>query len=78
MNFKNVCYCHLLFCIVFACNCILAAPHNGDEFNLRQPDGRYVVVKVWGDEFYQRVESIDGYTLIRDPENSWIWMVTFL
>lgn len=29
-------------------------------------------VKVWGDEFYQRVESLDGYTLTRDEQTGWI------
>ena len=51
---------------------VTAAPHNGDLFKLKQPDGTFVEVKVWGDEFYQRVESLDGYTLIRDPKTRWI------
>jgi M6 family metalloprotease-like protein len=49
----------------------VAAPVNGDEFRLKQPDGSFVPVKVWGDEFYQDVESLDGYTLIRDADG-WI------
>jgi len=49
----------------------VAAPHNGDEFSFRQPDGSLVPVIVWGDEFYQTVESPDGYTLIRDADG-WI------
>jgi len=44
-------------------------PFRGDEQRLRQPDGSSVKVRVWGDEYYQRVESLDGYTLIRDPKN---------
>jgi M6 family metalloprotease-like protein len=31
-----------------------------------------VDVLVWGDEYYQRVESTDGYTLIKDPVTKWI------
>ncbi len=49
-----------------------AAPHNGDIFSLRQPDRSRVDVRVYGDEFYQRVESLDGFTLVRDPETGWI------
>ncbi len=49
-----------------------AAPHWGDKFQLKQPDGSKVTVLVWGDEFYQDVESVDGYTLIRDPSTGWI------
>ncbi|MDD5328189.1 MAG: M6 family metalloprotease domain-containing protein [Phycisphaerae bacterium] len=42
----------------------------GEIYNLRQPDGATVTVKIWGDEFYQVVESLDGYTLIRDPNTA--------
>jgi len=48
-----------------------AAPVWGKEFQFRQPDGSLVPVKVWGDEFYQRVESPDGYTLVRNADG-WI------
>ncbi|MCL2443287.1 MAG: hypothetical protein FWD13_07455 [Treponema sp.] len=49
-----------------------AAPVNGDSFHFRQPDGSLVPVRVWGDEFYQDVESVDGYTLIRGSDG-WIY-----
>ena len=48
-----------------------AAPHDGEEFMLRQPDGSEVIVRVFGDEFYQEVESLDGFTLVRDADG-WI------
>jgi M6 family metalloprotease-like protein len=48
-------------------SCALAAPYDGEPFELRQPDGAGVAVLVWGDEYYQHVESPDGYTLVRDP-----------
>lgn len=51
---------------------VLAAPYDGDVFELMQPDNTYVKVKVWGDEFYQHVESLDGYTLCRDGKTGWI------
>ncbi|MGL1935343.1 MAG: carbohydrate binding domain-containing protein [Fibrobacterales bacterium] len=59
-------------CLVFL-TAILAysAPSHGEAFNLKQPDGSVVPVKVWGDEFYQRVETLDGYTLVRDSDG-WI------
>jgi M6 family metalloprotease-like protein len=40
----------------------------GQEWELRQPDGVMVTARIWGDEFYQVVESLDGFTLMRDPE----------
>lgn len=45
----------------------LADPVFGEQFEARQPDGSKVPVRVWGDEFYRVVESLDGYTLIPDP-----------
>jgi len=49
----------------------IAAPHEGEQFSLKQPDGTTVPVLVWGDEFHQDVESPDGYTLVRDKDG-WI------
>ncbi|MEJ2720598.1 MAG: M6 family metalloprotease domain-containing protein, partial [bacterium] len=54
--------CHLLFIPT-----TLADPVWGDVFVLEQPDGTRVEVRIWGDEFYRVVESMDGYTLVRDP-----------
>lgn len=39
----------------------------GKVYNLVQPDGTTVPCRIWGDEFYQEVESMDGYLLMRDP-----------
>ncbi len=61
----------LLLAILFFAAMLQAAPHNGDLFRLKQPDGSQVSVRVWGDEYYRRFESVDGYTLIRDAEG-WI------
>lgn len=49
-----------------------ASPHDGESFKLRQPDGSLVPVLVWGDEFYQHVESPDGFTLIKDDKTGYI------
>lgn len=62
----------VLWVVVFVAGNLSAAPHKGEVFRLKQPDGSYVEVKVWGDEFYQRVESLDGYTLVRDGDTGWI------
>ncbi len=53
--------------------CVLAVPALADAVwgeirPLRQPDGTRVHVRIWGDEYYQVVESLDGYTLVRDPQ----------
>ncbi|MBN1603094.1 MAG: M6 family metalloprotease domain-containing protein [Chitinispirillaceae bacterium] len=51
---------------------VFGAPHNGNGFDLEQPDGSTVPVLVWGDEFYQHVESPDGFTLVRNEKTGWI------
>lgn len=53
-----------------------AAPIWGSVWTLAQPDGTLVSVKIWGDEFYQVVESLDGYTLVRDPATQVICYAT--
>lgn len=72
---KKVCF-KVLFLLVITSMLLFAMsmmtwahPVNGDEFSLSQPDGTKVSVKVYGDEFYQRVESMDGYTLIRNSKD---------
>jgi M6 family metalloprotease-like protein len=49
-----------------------AAPVAGKDFTFSQPDGSKVQVRIWGDEYYQVVESLDGYTLTRDPSTGMI------
>jgi len=58
--------------VLLAVTLAVAAPHDGDEFMLRQPDGSEVLVLIWGDEFFQTVESPDGFTLIRG-DDGWIY-----
>lgn len=53
----------------------LAIPANGDTMSVAQPDGSTVKVRVWGDEYYRRVESLDGYTLVRNSSD-WICYAT--
>lgn len=48
-----------------------AAPYINQKHELIQPDGSKVQVKITGDEYFQQVESLDGYTLCRD-KNGWI------
>jgi M6 family metalloprotease-like protein len=71
----NAIYLYLLILLILSASIFVpsafAAPHDGDRFDLSQPDGSLVPVRVFGDEFYQDVESLDGYTLIRDSDG-WI------
>lgn len=49
-----------------------AAPYWGEIQKFKQPDGTWVDVRLYGDEYYIRGEGLDGYTLIRDEKTDWI------
>jgi M6 family metalloprotease-like protein len=51
---------------------VLGAPYWGDTLTLSQPDGSTVKVRCYGDEYYHRIESLDGFTLTQDPQSHWI------
>jgi len=53
--------------IVLMASIVTAHPVQGLRTELRQQDGTVIQVRVWGDEFHQRIEDLDGYTLIPDP-----------
>ena len=46
-----------------------AAPYGpgGMETEWTQPDGSKLSLRVFGDEFYARTETVDGYTVVFDP-----------
>jgi hypothetical protein len=63
--------------ILFSALCILtlnafAAPYWGELKKFKQPDGNWVEVKLYGDEFYIRAEGLDGYTVVRNEKTNWI------
>lgn len=60
---------------LFVSPSLLAAPVFNKETTLVQPDDTKVPVIVSGDEYYQHVESLDGYTLCRNEEG-WICYAT--
>jgi M6 family metalloprotease-like protein len=43
-----------------------AAPISGGICQVQQPDGTLLEVRAWGDEFHRTLESLDGYTVVRD------------
>ena len=45
-----------------------ALPMHGEEATLAQPDGSDVAVRLWGDEYHQRLEDLAGYTLDGDGQ----------
>ena len=61
----------VLFCVLFSVP-VFSAPYDGQEMEVEQPDGTTVIAKGYGDEYYGRYESLDGYTLIRDCNSGWL------
>jgi M6 family metalloprotease-like protein len=45
---------------------VTAAPINGMKTAFTQPDGKVIHLHVYGDEFYARTETEDGYTVVFD------------
>jgi M6 family metalloprotease-like protein len=62
----------LIIALVLISTNLLASPYNGEIHKFKQPDGTFIEVKLYGDEFYMRAESLDGYTVIRDEVTGWI------
>jgi M6 family metalloprotease-like protein/uncharacterized repeat protein (TIGR02543 family) len=61
----------MVFLLLFSTNSF-AARIEGDIVTLTQPDQSKVQVKVWGDEFYTHVESLDGYTVVLDDKTGYV------
>lgn len=59
-----ICFACLLF---YGVSTAWAGPAGGQTISLRQPDGVLIQARAWGDEYYQELESLDGYVLVRDP-----------
>ena len=51
---------------------LFSSPYFGKIMKFKQPDGTYVDVKLFGDEYYMRAEGLDNYTLVRDKKTGWI------
>jgi M6 family metalloprotease-like protein len=50
---------------------LFAAPMDGEWMDFEQPDRSPIKLKVYGDEFYARLETGDGYTVVKDPDSGW-------
>ncbi len=65
-------YLNKVVILIFIIAAVDAAPILNKNYELRQGDGSLVQVIISGDEYYQDVETPDGYSLIRDPVTGWI------
>lgn len=71
-RFLNVYVMLTVLLLAAQCCFVGASPVDGRLFHWRQPDGSRIPVRIWGDEYYQIIESLDGYTLVRDPDTKYL------
>ena len=45
----------------------MASPFVGKKFTFTQPDGTKFEVRGWGDQHYARFETLDGYSVVKNP-----------
>ncbi len=63
----------LVMTLIFAATTLApAAPMQGQIVTIQQPDGTTVDVRVWGDEYYARGETTDGYAVTRDHDTGYL------
>jgi hypothetical protein len=55
----------------------MAARFNGQVFTFTQPDGSAIQVRGWGDQYYAVFETLDGYTVTKNPATRY-WEVARL
>ena len=55
----------------------MATPFLGNIFIFTQPDGSTLRVRGWGDQHYAVFETLDGYTVMKNPETGF-WDVAQL
>jgi M6 family metalloprotease-like protein len=63
---------HLVIILGILVGPLFGAPYWGEIQKFKQPDGTWVDLKLYGDEFYIRAEGLNGYTVIRDEKTNWI------
>jgi M6 family metalloprotease-like protein len=54
----------------------MSVPFYGKEFTFTQPDGTQLRVRGWGDQHHAVFESLDGFTVARDPGTGFYQYVT--
>ncbi len=67
MNPRTVSSCVFLLLLITS-SLASARPYNGDIFTFTQPDNSQFEVRIYGDEYYAVIETLDGYTVTKDPD----------
>lgn len=51
-------------------------PYNGKLFSFHNPDGSEITVRGWGNQFVASFETLDGYTVTKDPQSGFYHYAT--
>jgi M6 family metalloprotease-like protein len=63
----------LVFVLTIIARPVWSVPYNGEKvYRFAQPDGTSVSARLFGDEFHAVAETMDGHTLIRDPQTGFL------
>lgn len=54
----------------------MPVPFYGEEFTFTNPDGSEIRVRGWGNQFNAVFETLDGYTIVKDPESGFYHYAT--
>ncbi|MGY1694728.1 MULTISPECIES: M6 family metalloprotease domain-containing protein [unclassified Geodermatophilus] len=46
-------------------------PYDGEQFTLHDPDGAELPVRAWGNQFAAVFETLDGHTVVQDPDSGY-------
>lgn len=46
----------------------MSTPFFNEEFTFTNPDGSTIQVRGWGNQYYAVFETLDGFTVIQDPD----------
>ncbi len=62
------------FGLAFQASPALAAPAAPVDIPITQPDGSTFTARAWGDEWQHGMETLDGYTIVRDDSSGyWVY-----
>ena len=60
----------LFFFSIF--NFSFSHPVDGEKIVLKQPDGKSIIAYIYGDEYYRRIETEEGYTIVLNEKTGYI------
>jgi len=53
-------------------NFLFSHPVDGEKIVLEQPDGKSIIAYIYGDEYYRRIETEEGYTIVLNEKTGYI------